>query len=404
MNYKEKILAKIRGNNDCSPLFVPRLDIWYSANKMQNTLPSEFKGLSLMEVSQKLGVGFHSVIPTFMSTGNIEDIYHRGLGFYNHPNFPYFVDFSNVDFKPEIKNGELKVTYYSSLGPVTTGINYSQEFLFSGASIPDMTEHAVKEHDDYLKLADIFSRVKIKPTPESYSAHYDFIGDRGVAVAFLSLAAGPMHHIMRDLRKFEQFIYDLYDNPDVINKIIEPLSKIYKQIIDSAMLTKAEIALFGANYDAAITCPPFFDEHIKPWLLYAGEQLHPAGKFLLTHTDGENKGLIQSYVDSKIDIADSICPAPMTSISLKEHRDVFKEEISIWGGIPSNIMISSTCNEKEFKNYIDELIEESQPFNNLIFSIADTTPPDADFDRLLYICEKINEKAGDLSPRVVQFI
>lgn len=393
MNFRKKILEKICGENDCCPLFVPRLDIWYNANRMRNTLPCEFKDLSLMEVSQKLGVGFHSVIPTFMNTGNVEDIYHRGLGFYNHPSFPYTVDFNDVDFKAEIRNGELKVTYLSKFGPVTTGINYSREFLHSGASIPDITECAIKEHDDYLRLADIFSRVKIRPVPENYAAHCELIGDKGLAVAFLSLAAGPMQHIMRDLIKFDQFIYDVYDFPHLMRELVAPLVEIYKKIIDSARLAKAEVALFGANYDAAITCPPFFNEHIKPWLEYASGQLHTAGKLLLTHTDGENKGLIQSYLDSNFDVADSICPAPMTSLTMREYRDAFKQKITIWGGIPSVIMLSSSCNDRDFKNFIDRLLEECYPFNNLIFSVADTLPADADFNRLLYICEKVNNNA-----------
>jgi hypothetical protein len=388
MNFREEIIGKIRGNNDSQPLFVPRLDIWYSANRMRNKLPGEFKDLSLMQVSQKLGIGFHSVIPTFISTGNIEDIHHRGLGFYNHPSFPYSADFSDVDFKAEIRNGELKVTYFSKSGPVTTGISYSREFLSSGASIPDITEHAIKGHDDYLRLADIFSRVKIRPEPENYAAHHDLIGDKGLAVAFLSLAAGPMQHIMRDLIKFDQFIYDTYDSPHLMRELVEHLAEIYRQIIDSARLTKAEVALLGANYDTSITCPPFFDEHIKPWLEYASGQLHAAGKYLLTHTDGENRGLLQSYIDSKFDVADSICPAPMTSMSMQEYREAFNGNITIWGGIPSVIMLPSSCSEREFKEHIDRLIEESYPFDNLIFSIADTMPPDADFDRLLYVCEK----------------
>jgi hypothetical protein len=389
MNFRARILGKIRGENDFCPLFVPRLDIWHSANRMRNSIPREFKDLSLMQIAQKLEVGFHSVIPPFMSTGNVEDIYHRGLGFYNHPSFPYKVDFSDTDFEAEIRNGELKVTYFSKSGPITTGINYSPEFLHSGASIPDVTEFAIKEHDDYFRLADIFSRIKIVPAPENYAAHHDLIGDNGLAVAFLSLAAGPMQHIMRDLVRFDQFIYDVYDFPLMMRELAAPLTEIYKKIIDSARLTEAEVVLFGANYDAAITCPPFFDEHIKPWLEYAGVQLHASGKFLLTHTDGENKGLIQSYLDSKFDIADSICPAPMTSMSMQEYRAAFKDKISIWGGIPSVIMLSSSCSDGNFKDFIDRLIEESYPFNNLIFSIADTMPPDTDFDRLLYICEKM---------------
>ena len=36
-------------------------------------------------------------------------------------------------------------------------------------------------------------------------------------------------------------------------------------------------------------------------------------EYLLTHTDGENQGLLQHYVASNFDIADSVCPAPSSS-------------------------------------------------------------------------------------------
>ncbi len=38
------------------------------------------------------------------------------------------------------------------------------------------------------------------------------------------------------------------------------------------------------------------------------------GKFLLTHTDGENIGLLEEYMACEFDIADSICPSPMTKL------------------------------------------------------------------------------------------
>ncbi len=46
-------------------------------------------------------------------------------------------------------------------------------------------------------------------------------------------------------------------------------------------------------------------------------------KFLLTHTDGENTGLLEHYLESNMDVADSVCPKPMTKLSFKEVRDHF---------------------------------------------------------------------------------
>lgn len=71
---------------------------------------------------------------------------------------------------------------------------------------------------------------------------------------------------------------------------------------------------------------------VVPWLhTWAGE-LHRRDKYLLTHTDRENSGLLQHYLKAQIDIADSICPKPMTRLTLKDVRDVFDGRITIMGG------------------------------------------------------------------------
>ena len=156
-NYRAQMLAKIKGENDGKALFIPRLDIWYNANKAQQTLPEEISKLSLLELTRHLGVGFHSVIPDFVRTGNEEDIFHRGLGFYNNPDFPYHVDFSAVDYLVERSDSDFKVTYRTSLGDVTTRMEYGAVFARSGMSIPGILEHAAKTEEDYARLAEIYS-------------------------------------------------------------------------------------------------------------------------------------------------------------------------------------------------------------------------------------------------------
>ncbi len=209
----------------------------------------------------------------------------------------------------------------------------------------------------------------------------------GIAVAFLSLASSPMQHIMRDVRKYEYFCYDLYDNPEYLSICAESLANIYDQIIASIQHTSAEVVLFGANYDETITYKPFFDRYIAPWLNKASDVVRSAGKFLLTHTDGENKGLLDSYKSCRFDIADSICPAPMTKVSFQEYREFFADNTTIWGGIPSVIMLRDSYSDDEFRDYVQMIISDSEPYDHLILSIADTTPPDADFNRLLYLSE-----------------
>lgn len=386
------MLAVIQGDSPDGILFVPRLDIWYNRNRTRGTLPEGYEELSLKEITSRLGVGLHSVVPDFIRSAPVEDIYHRALGFYNNPDFPFTVDFSAVDFDVLLSENELKVIYHSTKGDITTRIRFGRELFDSGSSIPDILEPAVKKRDDYTCLADILAKVRIHPTPDKFQAYYDRVGNAGLAVAFLSLACGPMHHIMRDLRKYEEFCLDLYDEPSILAMCAESLAELYEQIITSVLQTPAEVVLFGANYDETITYKPFFEEHIAPWLNKADDRMHAAGKYLLTHTDGENQGLLPAFNACRFDIADSVCPAPMTKVSFQEYREFFgKKRTTIWGGIPSIILLSSSCSDADFRSFVRTVIESSKPYDHIILSIADTTPPDADFSRIQYLIEECSK-------------
>jgi hypothetical protein len=391
MNFKEKFLSIIKGYIPESPLFIPRLDIWYNHNVNHDSLPEKYKGLTLSGLTETLGVGFHSVIPDFIRSAKEEDIVHRGLGLYNNPDFPYYADFSKVDFTVQKSESGLEVTYFSKKGKITTSFAYSDELFKSGISIPEITEHALKSINDYPILGDIISNVKITPKPEQYESYSKRIGEKGVSVAFLSLACGPYQHIMRDLRKYEEFCLDLYDDPVQMENLVHPLTNIYNEILNSINNTSAEVAIFGANYDDTITYPPFFEKYILPWLNKSGDILHSTGKYLLTHTDGENKGLMELFKRCNFDIADSICPEPMTKVSFSHYRDLFGKKVTIWGGIPSIIMLS-TFPFDDFKIFIKKIFESSKPYNNIVFSIADTLPPNADFGRVEYIRDMCEER------------
>jgi uroporphyrinogen-III decarboxylase len=169
---------------------------------------------------------------------------------------------------------------------------------------------------------------------------------------------------------------------------------LYEQIIDSMLATSAEVVLFGANYDDALTPCPFFREHIMPWLNRAADKLHGAGKYLLTHTDGENKGLMPAFADCRFDIADSVCPAPMTKVSLREYRDLFGKRITLWGGVPSTLVLPSCFSEEDFRRFVQELVRDCKPYDHLILSVADTLPPDADFGRIQYLADVCRKTAS----------
>lgn len=398
MTYRETILATLRGEpTDCLP-YVPRLDLWYKSNKMRGTLPDKYRRATLTEIVDDMGVGFHSIVPDFLDFADPLDEVDRALGIYRLRTLPYRTVLRGVKRNISYDGDCTNVEYLTPKGNVRTKVIYDDSMRQAGITITHILEHAIKSEKDYEAVAYIFANALVEPTYDRYLVAKEEVGERGVAVAFVSLGGSPMHLIQRELMDYSLFFYELHDHPAELQWLSGQIGTYFDRVFEVVAQSPAEVVLFGANYDAKITWPPFFQQYITPSLARAADILHAKGKFLLTHTDGENKGLLQAFVDSKIDVADSICPAPMTSLTLREAREAFAGKISIWGGVPSITVLESSMSEREFEEYMAGLLTQADRGDHLILSIADTTPPDAKFSRVERIAE-LARAFGPVTPK-----
>ena len=155
--------------------------------------------------------------------------------------------------------------------------------------------------------------------------------------------------------------------------------------------------LWSANVDDMITYPAYFKKDILPWCRKASQKLHAAGILTMVHPDGENRGLM----DLNPPVWDGYrrCGYPIPH-DQDRYRGVLRSlvplgQLTIQGGIPEMFLLEESTTRDDLKKYIDHLLKSITPGTRFIASIGDTTPPNADFDRLLYIGERI-EKEGKL--------
>ena len=382
INWKKVILSTIEGKpNDFLP-FVPRMDLWYKANKYNNTLPKKYRNCSLKEITQDIGIGYHSVVPDFRDfiEGKSQGL--LALGIYDLKTNPYRIDTDSIDIKVSRVGGLTKTVIGTPYGKIHTEYLYDERMKRAGASIGHTVEHPIKGPKDFRALGYIFKNIGIGQNYSDFLKFQNFVGEDGVAVGFSMLAASPMHHIMKELMQFENFVYLFNDDLAGMEKLAEEINIFYKKNLEIVMDSTAEVIFLGANYDSFLTWPPFFKKYISPYLKKWSRAAHRNNKFLLTHADGENRGLLDEYVRSGIDVADSICPEPMTSLALKQIRDVFGHKITIWGGIPSVCVLERAMDEYSFEKYMDKTLREVGDGQNIILSFADTTPPGAKFERI----------------------
>ena len=394
MNHKERIMSAVSGTGTDYLPFVPRLDLWYRANRLNGTLPARYQHASLEQITEDLDIGFHAIVPDFKDLEDAADEADRALGLYQLRSMPYRIELDDVERIVRYDGDITEVKYLTPAGTINTRVLYDDTMRRAGITVTHILEHAIKDVSDFPAVAHIFRNIKVIPDERRYRRFQDKIGERGVAVAFTSLAASPMHLIQRELMPVDSFFYALHDYPQEMSWLEDQISLFFTRVFEVVSQSSAEVVFSGANYDSSITYPPFFEKYIQPYLAEQAHILHQKGKFLLTHTDGENQGLLELYRRSNIDIADSICPRPMTKQTLSEVRQAFQGKITIWGGLPSICVLGESMGEYEFDCFLEHTLEEIGQGDHLILSLADTTPPAALFGRI----EKINQACRAFGP------
>jgi len=385
MTHKERMLNCIQGEKTDRLPFTPRLDLWYRANQMAGTLPGKYKNASLDDIIDDTDVGYHAVIPDFQDIISPEDMIDRGMGIFNIRTIPYRTILENV--KREVKRDgcRTRVKYQTPVGSVTTCEIFTDEMKRAGITATHVEKYAIENPADYKVIGYIFENARVEDNYSGYNKFADNIGERGIPVGYVNGAASPMHLILRELRPFDQFFFDIMERLELVHETIQKFERYWEQMLTVCAESPAEVLFLGGNYDSTVTYPPFYEEYIMPWLKKFAGMLHEKNKYLLTHTDGENSGLLDLYLKSGFDIADSICPAPMTRLSFEEIRQVFQDKITIMGGIPSTILLSDSMSDHNFNTYLDHFFDNLCGYNKLILGISDTAPPNADFNRILKI-------------------
>ena len=71
---------------------------------------------------------------------------------------------------------------------------------------------------------------------------------------------------------------------------------------------------------------------------------------------------------------------------------IVESNLTIFGGIPSILLLKESTTDEEFEAYLDYFFKAVAPGRRLIVGIADSTPPNAVFERLVRIGERVQKE------------
>lgn len=393
MTHRQRLRRAVRGEIPDQIPYAPRIDLWYNANSLNDTLPARHRRKSRTEIALSEGWALHTVVADHLNQPDPDAMLHRALGVHFMKEYVAhftFTDRVKIDVRRE--GDRTHVRYNTARGVITTCTVYSQEMRRSGISVPWIEEHAVKSTDDLKVLSHLFENMDVSPRYEAFKTHQAAVGENGLPVTSFTVAAGPVHHIQKYFFDATEFFHYYRDHLPEILYLADALAPLYAKALRIVAESPAEVIQWGSNFDEMLTFPPMFAQHFVPWIRKAKEVLSPKNIRILCHTDGENQGLMDLIRDSGTDVAEAVCPAPMTKVTIQAYYRRWGDRITIFGGVPSNLLLPQLTPEDQFKRFMDRLFTGIGDGSRFILGIADTTPPDADFERLVRIGDMVREK------------
>jgi hypothetical protein len=364
MTNRERIQAIIADKNPDRLPWVPRLHLWYYANKNNGTLPEKYKNWDIRDIERDLNMG---------TPARDGQVFTKKIG--------------NVDINVKRHGDEIFTEYITPVGKVSTK-NIIVDKLQKAGMSAYQSENMIKQPDDYNVVAYMIENTTYIPAYEDYEAYDKYIGDDGLPL--VNTGDCPIHNIMREYIGYEKFFFELIDHPQRIEQLLSVMNDKIKEMWKVVAESPAKMVLHGEHFDSMITPPPIFEEYFLPYFQDFARILHSKGKLLACHADADSSLLLDLIKESGFDMAEVFTTAPMVKCTLEQAMKAWKNEVIIWGGIPS-VILCEGYSEDKFEAFMENLLRTVTLDDRFIFGVADNVMPETKFERLVRISEMLNE-------------
>ena len=281
------------------------------------------------------------------------------------------------EFVSEIKNTEMSVTTYFEHGVCKTRRTFKtpigELYAEVSASVGDGSEHISKYYvttpDDYKIMKYIVEHTVFKKNENVYQARKRDLGDDGVVLGRLD--RNPYQKLLIELVGVENFLLDLYTDPDPVLEVLHLMDMRMAEQLDMALESSAEILWMPDNVTSDMTPPDCFEKYLLPYYKKYSKLAHQAGKTIVAHFDGKIKALASLINESGIDVIESVSnPDIGGDVSYADALSMFSDKVVI-PNFPSNLSLQT---EAEIVAYVNEIKKTAQgkPFMLQVSEDLDT--------------------------------
>lgn len=187
-----------------------------------------------------------------------------------------------------------------------------------------------------------------------------------------------MQRLFIDLMGVEQAIYTVYDYPEVVESYFKALHESQFRLLDVINKSPINLINFGDNIHSGTLSPDLFRDYVLEEYQQRCEKLHQADKFVYSHFDGDNQGLMEFYKETGLDGIEAITPKPQGDVTLEEVKEHLGDMFLV-DGIPA-VYFDETYSEDVLIKCVEKIIELFAP--NLVLGISDEISSTGDIERV----------------------
>ncbi|MBS3783552.1 MAG: hypothetical protein KGY78_03825 [Anaerolineae bacterium] len=356
MTGKKDLLDRFSGEAKEDLLYMPDLTLWYEWHRTRGTLPKGWRDSSLPQVARRLGV------PVWL------------------PAQLWKSEPSGIRVHTVERATERVITYETS----------NQTLRARWTRGPDgdwwQTEYPVTSEDHLAAAVELIQSRTYTLDPSNLSDLRADVGEDGVVP--LALPKRPYSELLHDFLGWSDGLM-LLDEPEVVEMLTILESKLQELVGRLADLPGC-IVLSPDNLDGQFISPGAFESYLGASYRRTADILHSHGKRFVVHVGGPIRQLVKPLTAAGVDGIQGICGPPQSDTSLSETRQIVGPEITLWGGIPQDVM-PETHRRGHFEKAVAEAAEEAAGDPRVILGVADRVPVHADIDRLEAMAALIDE-------------
>lgn len=366
MTERELQLAALNGTHPDRIPWMPRLEIWYTAHYLANTLPPEFAGMRLSEVQAALGLGKTA------RTGHV-----------------YTTRMKGVEVHEKRDGLMTQFDYVTPVGTVSKLVKRTKQLDDAGI-YPLEVEHHIKTEKDIETVQYIVENTEYFPAYEQFIDYDEATGDLGLPMVQISDI--PFHHYLEVFTGYEAGYLHLFDYPEKVERLLETMHQSYREKMWPIVAkSPATLVLHGAHFSSQTTPANYFKQFMLPYMQEFADYMHGYDKKVAHHADNDTSAIIELLKDSRYDMHECFVTQPMVPITIAEARKALGDDIVIFGGVPS-VILEESITDEEFEGYMAEVFDVVSPGDSFILGIADNMMPTSMMSRVKRIGEMVAEQ------------